>query len=155
MSIENARQHLSKWNREEDIIEFQQSSATVSLAAEALGVEEARIAKTLSFKNGEKAFLVVTAGDMRIDNQKFKKEFGIKAKFLNPQEVEQMIGHAIGGVCPFGTHPDVAVYLDVSLQRFTTVFPACGSSHSAIEMSCQQLEVTSGYSRWVDVCQRK
>ncbi len=152
MSIENVRSHLKKWNRDKDIIEFNVSSATVELAALALKTQQSRIAKTLSFKSDDGALLVVTAGDMKIDNQKFKQEFGLKAKMLNPDEVKELVGHEIGGVCPFGVDPAVKIFLDISLKRFDTVFPACGSPNSAIEMTCKELEETSENARWVDVC---
>lgn len=143
---------MKKWNRDKDIIEFNVSSATVELAALALKTQQSRIAKTLSFKSDDGALLVVTAGDMKIDNQKFKQEFGLKAKMLNPDEVKELVGHEIGGVCPFGVDPAVKIFLDISLKRFDTVFPACGSPNSAIEMTCKELEETSENARWVDVC---
>ena len=128
------------------------SSATVALAAEALGCEPARIAKTMSFRGKEGCFLVVGAGDTRIDNAKFKHTFGVKATMLSHDEVEPAIGHAVGGVCPFAVNDGVAVYLDESLRRFSTVFPACGSANSSIELSCEDLERCSGAAGWVDVC---
>jgi len=152
MSIESVREYLKKWNRQNDIIELEESSATVELAAKALGVEPARIAKSLAFKNGESAMLVVTAGDAKTDNGKFKAEFGFKARMLTPEETFEFTGHAVGGVCPFGLKTGIPVYLDVSLKRFDTVFPACGSGNSAIELTCEELEEYSGCSRWVDVC---
>lgn len=151
MSIEKAREHLKKFSMDKDIKEFEVSSATVELAAAALGTCGARIAKTLSFM-ADGPILVVAAGDAKIDNKKFKETFHAKAKMLTFEEVEPLIGHAVGGVCPFGINDGVRVYLDVSLKRFETVYPACGSSNSAIEMSMAQLEETSGYLEWVDVC---
>ena len=137
---------------EDRILEFDVSSATVELAAAALHCEGARIAKTLSFHVGEQAILIVTAGDTKIDNAKYKATFGTKAKMLSFEEVEPLIGHGVGGVCPFGINDGVKVYLDESMKRFQTVFPACGSSNSAIELTISELEQYSGYERWVDVC---
>lgn len=137
---------------EDRILEFPVSSATVELAAEALHCEPCRIAKTLSFLVGEEPILIVAAGDTKIDNPKYKAQFGTKAKMLTPEQAETRIGHAVGGVCPFGIEPGVKVYLDVSLKRFQTVFPACGSSNSAIELTIPELEQYSGYTAWVDVC---
>ena len=128
------------------------SSATVALAAQALGCEPCRIAKTMSFLVDGHAILIVTAGDVKIDNAKYKAQFGCKAKMLTPDEVEAMIGHAVGGVCPFAVNDGVTVYLDDSLKRFTTVFPACGSGNSAIELTIAELEQYSGYVSWIDVC---
>lgn len=152
MGIERVRQYFSKWNMEDRIQEFDVSSATVELAAKALNCEPARIAKTLAFKVNEKPILIVTAGDVRIDNKKYKKRFGTKAKMLSPEEVVELIGFEVGGGCPFGVGEDVAVYLDESLKRFETVFPACGSSNSAIELTIPELEKYSGYIEWIDVC---
>jgi len=152
MAIDAVREYLSKWNRDKDILEFDTSSATVVLAAEALGVEPARIAKTIAFRNGEGAMLIVAAGDAKIDNGKFKAEFGFKAKMLTPDETLSITGHAVGGVCPFGLKNDIPVYLDISMKRFDTVFPACGSSNSAIELTCDELEEYSKAQKWVDVC---
>ena len=152
MSIEKAREYLRSCGFEDKIQEFTVSSATVELAAQTLGVEGARIAKTMSFKIGEEAILIVAAGDVRIDNRKYKDKFHTKAKMLAPDEVEALIGHAIGGVCPFGINEGVTVYLDESLKRFETVFPACGSSNSAIELTIPELENLSLFSEWVDVC---
>lgn len=137
---------------EERIQEFDVSSATVELAAAALHCEPQRIAKTLSFMAGERAVLIVAAGDTKIDNAKYKAKFGKKAKMLTPEEVETLVGHAVGGVCPFAVNEGTEVYLDVSLKRFETVFPACGSSNSAIELTIPELERYSGYTGWVDVC---
>lgn len=134
------------------IKEFHESSATVELAAHALCTEPCRIAKTLSFMLSDKAILIVTAGDAKIDNHKYKSFFGAKAKMLKPEEVNDLIGHDIGGVCPFGINDGVTVYLDESLKRFGTVFPACGSSNSAIELSIPELEKYSNFVEWIDVC---
>lgn len=153
MSIEKVKTFFSKHNLEDKVLEFDVSSATVELAARALGCEPARIAKTLSFKKGDGCVLIVSAGDVRIDNKKFKSYFATKAKMLTPDEALQFTGHAVGGVCPFGIeNPAVEIYTDISLQRFSTVFPACGSSNSAIELSCDQLFELSGSLNWVDVC---
>ena len=152
MAIDKVRGYLKNWGRDVDILEFDASSATVEMASMALGVEANRIAKTLSFKAGEAAMLVVAAGDTKIDNSKFKGEFGMKAKMLSPEEVIEYTGHAVGGVCPFGLTLDIPVYCDVSMKRFETVFPACGSSNSAIELTCDELEEYSNMIRWVDVC---
>lgn len=133
-------------------MEFSVSSATVELAAQALGCQGCRIAKTLSFMVDEKAILVVTAGDGRIDNPKFKATFHTKAKMLSHDQAAELIGHAVGGVCPFAVNEGVAVYLDESLKRFHTVYPACGSSNSAIELTIPELEEHSGFTAWVDVC---
>ena len=151
MSIERARAHLRKYNLEERIQEFEVSSATVELAAKALNIEGARIAKTLSYMVDGSAVLVVAAGDIRVDNRKFKDTFHTKAKMLTPEHAAELIGHAVGGVCPFGVNEGVKVYLDESLKRFETVFPAAGSSNSAIEMTIPELEETSLCAGWVDV----
>ena len=137
---------------DDKILEFDVSSATVALAAQALGCEEQRIAKTLSLLVDEKAVLIVCAGDVKIDNPKFKAQFHTKAKMLSPEQVPQLIGHAVGGVCPFAVNEGVRVLLDESLKRFETVFPACGSSNSAIELTIPELEKYSGFEKWVDVC---
>lgn len=133
-------------------MEFATSSATVELAAEAVGCEPARIAKTLSFKVGDTPVLIVAAGDAKIDNPKYKAQFHTKAKMLTREEVEEKIGHAVGGVCPFAVNEGVEIYLDESLKRFETVYPAAGSSNSAIQMTMEELEKYSGSSRWIDVC---
>lgn len=133
-------------------MEFATSSATVELAAEAVGCEPARIAKTLSFKVGDTPILIVAAGDAKIDNPKYKAQFHTKAKMLTREEVEEKIGHAVGGVCPFAVNEGVEIYLDESLKRFETVYPAAGSSNSAIQMTMEELEKYSGSSRWIDVC---
>lgn len=152
MSIEKVKTYFAQYAMQDRILEFPVSSATVELAAEALHCEPCRIAKTLSFLVGETPILIVAAGDAKIDNHKYKAQFGTKAKMLTPEQVETLIGHAVGGVCPFGIRPGVTVYLDVSLKRFETVFPACGSSNSAIELTIPELEQYSGYTAWVDVC---
>ncbi|MGF7142525.1 prolyl-tRNA editing enzyme YbaK/EbsC (Cys-tRNA(Pro) deacylase) [Anaerotaenia torta] len=152
MAIDKVREYFRQWGRDGDILEFDTSSATVELAANALGVEPGRIAKTLSFKTGEGAMLVIAAGDAKIDNARFKAEFGMKAKMLTPEEVVEYTGHAVGGVCPFALSHELPVYADISMKRFTTVFPACGSSNSAVELSCEELAEYSGSRRWVDVC---
>lgn len=152
MAIDRVREYFKKWNMEDRIMEFNVSSATVELAAAALHCEGARIAKTLSFHVGEQAILIVTAGDTKIDNAKYKATFGTKAKMLSFEEVEPLIGHGVGGVCPFGINDGVKVYLDESMKRFQTIFPACGSSNSAIELTISELEQYSGYEKWVDVC---
>ena len=152
MAIEKVREYFKKLGIEERIQEFDASSATVALAAKAVNCEESRIAKTLSFHVGDKIVLVVAAGDVKIDNPKYKAQFGTKAKMLSFDEAESLIGHAVGGVCPFAVNEGVETYLDISLQRFETVFPACGSSNSAIELSMKELEEYSQYISWVDVC---
>lgn len=153
MSIEKVRAFLAQRGREKDILEFPVSSATVELAAIAVGCEPARIAKTLSFAVEDGCVLVVCAGDAKIDNPKFKAQFHTKAKMLSPDEVAAFTGHAVGGVCPFAIeNPAVKTYLDVSLKRFETVFPAAGSSNSAIELTCRELEELSAADGWVDVC---
>ncbi|MCD7885479.1 MAG: YbaK/EbsC family protein [Lachnospiraceae bacterium] len=178
MSIEIVREHLKKWNVQDRILEFSVSSATVELAAEAVGCEPARIAKTLSFlvpdvdrtngqmEGGQKgqsgqsaaeeagfhAILIVAAGDAKVDNSKYKHYFHTKAKMLKGEQVTELIGHAIGGVCPFGVKEGTEIFLDVSLKRFETVFPAAGSSNSAIEVTMEELERFSGSHTWVDLC---
>ena len=153
MSIERVRPYLAERGMEDRIKEFDVSSATVDLAAEAVGVEPQRITKTLAFKSGDSCILIAAAGDTKIDNKKFKAEFGFKAKMLSPDETLELTGHAIGGVCPFDLPDNVKSYMDVSMKRFETVFPACGSSNSAIELSPDRLfEVASNPEKWVDVC---
>lgn len=152
MAIEKVREYLKKWNRETDILEFHVSSATVELAAEALGVAPSRIAKTLSFRSEEGAILIVAAGDAKIDNSKFKAQFGMKAKMLTPEEALEFTGHAVGGVCPFGVPETLPIYLDISMKRFDYVYPACGSSNSAIRLTCEELERYTCNSKWIDVC---
>ena len=152
MSIEKVREYFKGFGIEDKILEFDVSSATVALAAQALGCAEQRIAKTLSLLVDEKPVLIVCAGDVKIDNPKFKAQFHTKAKMLSPEQVPQLIGHAVGGVCPFAVNEGVRVLLDESLKRFETVFPACGSSNSAIELTIPELEKYSGFEKWVDVC---
>lgn len=154
MAIERVKAYLEQFGAADRVLEFGVSSATVGLAAEALGCEPGRIAKSLSFGVGDGYIVVVTAGDCKIDNAKYKARFHAKARMLSPAEVEAHIGHAVGGVCPFGVNEGVAVYLDESLKRFGTVFPACGSSNSAIELTIAELERYSRYAEWVDVCKR-
>lgn len=152
MAIENVKAFFKQYNMDTRIQEFEASSATVELAAAALNCEPERIAKTLSFMADGEAILVVTAGDAKIENKKFKGHFKTKAKMLSPDQVIDLVGHAIGGVCPFAVKKDVSVYLDISLKRFETVYPACGSSNSAIELTIEELEKYSGYIEWIDVC---
>lgn len=152
MAIEKVREYLKEWGLEANIMEFETSSATVELAARAVGCEPKRIAKTLSFRTNEDCVLIVCAGDAKIDNSKFKKQFNTKAKMLPYEEVLGAIGHDVGGVCPFGVNENVKIYLDESLKRFETVFPACGSENSAIELNIAQLETISKYKAWIDVC---
>ncbi len=152
MSIEKVRDYFKSFGIDDRIMEFSVSSATVALAAEALGCEPARIAKTLSFIVGNGCILVVAAGDAKIDNQKFKAFFGTKAKMPAPDAVEEFCGHAVGGVCPFAVKEGVKVYLDVSLNRFETVFPACGSSNSAIELTIDEIKKYANSDETVDVC---
>jgi prolyl-tRNA editing enzyme YbaK/EbsC (Cys-tRNA(Pro) deacylase) len=156
MSIEQVRSWLNRWGRDKDIIEMDASTATVTEAAAALGVNPARIAKSISLKiqgNGaETAMVVVTAGDMKLDNRKYKDRFGMKAKMLSPEEALLYTGHAVGGVCPFGLPSGIGVYLDISMKRFQTVYPACGSGNSAIELTLDELHEYSGSIEWVDVC---
>ncbi len=152
MAIDKVRDYFGQFGMEGRIREFEVSSATVELAAQALSCEPARIAKTLSFLVGDKAVLIVAAGDVKIDNGKYKKQFGTKAKMLTTVQVEELVGHAVGGVCPFGIKEGVRVYLDESLKRFETVFPACGSSNSAIELTVPEMEKYAGEEGWVDVC---
>ena len=152
MSIERVRAYFRQLGREQDILEFSVSSATVELAAQAVGVIPARIAKTLSFLVEDKCVLIVAAGDAKIDNPKYKAQFHTKAKMLTAEQALEMTGHAVGGVCPFANPEGVTTYLDVSLQRFDTVFPAAGSSNSAVELSLSELEQCAGSAGWIDVC---
>ncbi|HOK48893.1 MAG TPA: YbaK/EbsC family protein [Sedimentibacter sp.] len=152
MSIEKVREYLKQFNKDNDIKELDESTATVELAAQALGTEEARIAKSLSFYKGDGAMVIVVAGDAKIDNRKFKDYFGFKARMLSPEDTEKFTGHQVGGVCPFALPENVKVYLDVSMKRFETMFPACGSGNSAIELTLEELEKTSGSNTWIDVC---
>ena len=155
MSIEKVRAYFRTRGMEDRVMEFDVSSATVELAAKALHCEECRIAKTLSFHVWERVVLVVRAGDTRIDNQKYKAQFGTKAKMLEYEEAPTLIGHAVGGVCPFAVNDGVEVWLDESLKRFETVFPACGSANSAIEMTMVELEEHSGSMGWIDIAKLK
>ena len=152
MSIERVRAYLEQFGAAERIREFDVSTATVELAAQAAGVEPGRIAKSLSFKLEERTILVVAAGDGKVDNGKYKAAFGGKAKMLTPEEAVERVGHAVGGVCPFAVNDGVEVYLDESLRRFDTVFPAAGSSNSAIELTCDELARYAKSDKWVDVC---
>ncbi len=152
MSVETVKRYLSQFGVENRVLEFESSSATVELAAAVLGVEGARIAKTLSFKTADGALLVVMAGDAKIDNRKFKDFFGFKAKMLSHEEAVELVGHAVGGVCPFAVNEGIKVYTDISMKRFSTVFPAAGSSSSAIELTCDELFRYSDAEEWVDVC---
>lgn len=151
MAIDQVRSFFKEQGIEDRIQEFEVSSATAQLAAQALNCEPCRIAKTLSFMVDEKPILIVAAGDAKIDNPKYKAQFNTKAKMLSPEEAEMLVGHAVGGVCPFGINEGVTVYLDESLKRFETVFPACGSSNSAIELSIPELEKYSHFIQWIDV----
>ncbi len=152
MSIEKGKAYFAQFGMEDQVQEFTVSSATVELAAAALSCEPQRIAKTLSFLVDGQAILILAAGDARIDNPKYKAQFGVKAKMIPAEDVERLIGHGVGGVCPFGINEGVTVYMDESLKRFTTVFPAVGSANSAIELTIPQLEQYSGYTAWIDVC---
>jgi len=152
MSIEKGRAYFRALGMEDRVLEFDVSSATVELAAKAVGVEGARIAKTLSFKKGESCILILAAGDARIDNRKFKDYFHMKAKMPTPEEVLEIVGHPVGGVCPFGINEGIDVYLDESLRRFETVFPAVGSGNSAIELNMEELYRYSKALAWIDVC---
>ena len=152
MSIDRVKAYFRELGIEDKVQELEESSATVELAAQALGVEPGRIAKTLSFMVDGSPILIVAAGDVKIDNAKYKKFFGAKAKMLTPDEAVTLIGHAVGGVCPFAVNDGVTVYLDESLKKFVTVFPACGSSNSAIELTMEELEKYSLFKEWVDVC---
>lgn len=152
MAIEKVKAYFNQYGMVDKVLEFAESSATVELAAKALQCEPERIAKTLSFHVGEQVTLVVTAGDAKIDNRKYKEYFGVKAKMLSFDEAEPLIGHAVGGVCPFAVNDGVEIYLDVSLKRFDTVYPACGSANSAIKLTIPELETYSKLAAWVDVC---
>lgn len=152
MSVEKVKTYFKQFGMEDRVQEFQVSSATVELAAAALGCEPCLIAKTLSFMVENKPILIVAAGDAKVDNKKYKAQFGTKAKMLTPEEVTELVGYAVGGVCPFDVNDGVTVYLDDSLKRFETVFPACGSSNSAIELTIPELEKYSSFDSWVDVC---
>lgn len=152
MSIDRVKAYLAKWNKDKEVKTFAASTATVAEAACALGVAEARIAKSLAFKAEGGAVMVVAAGDAKVDNRAYKAFFGVKAKMLSPDETILYTSHAVGGVCPFDVAKETRVYLDVSLRRFETIFPACGTAHSAIELTCEELETYSNSCGWVDVC---
>ena len=152
VAIEKVRAFFAQFGMADRIMEFDVSSATVELAAQALSCEPCRIAKTLSFHADGAPVLIVAAGDAKVDNPKYKAQFGVKAKMLSPDEAQALIGHAVGGVCPFAVNEGVKVYLDASLRRFETVYPACGSSNSAIELTLPELEQYSGAAAWIDVC---
>jgi len=153
MSVEQVRTYLNRWNRDKDVFEMEISTATVELAASALGVIPARIAKSISLRgDNSKAMMVVTSGDMKIDNKKFREEFKFKPRMLSPDEALEHTGHSIGGVCPFALPQDVEVYLDNSMKRFQTIYPACGSANSVIELTTAELEEYSQSRGWVDVC---
>ena len=151
MAIDRVKEYFKTYNMDNRIKEFDVSSATVELASQALGCEPARIAKTLSFWVNEECILIVMAGDVKVDNQKYKAQFSTKARMLSFDEAESVIGHAVGGVCPFAINDGITVYLDESLKRFETVYPACGSNNSAIELTINELEKYSGYTSWIDV----
>ncbi len=152
MSIEKARKYLKKYGLDHKVMEFEVSSATVEKAAKAIHCKEQEIAKTLSFIVEDKAILIVASGDSKVDNSKYKAEFHTKAKMIPFDDVEKMVGHAVGGVCPFGINDDVEIYLDTSLKKLETAYPACGSSNSAIKLTLDQLEKITNYKKWVDVC---
>ena len=152
MSIDKVRVYLEKWGRGGDIRIMKTSTATVALAAEALGIEGARIAKTISLRDGDEAMVIVMAGDARLQNRKFRDRFGFKPKMLTAEEALELTGHAVGGVCPFALPKAVKIYLDESLKRFETVFPACGSADSAIELTVDELSEYTGCPEWVDTC---
>ena len=152
MSLIKVKEYFKEYNMEERIIELNESSATVELAANALWCKPKEIAKTLGFITNDDVILIVTAGDAKVDNQKFREIFNTKANMIPFSEVEELVGHEVGGVCPFAINDNVKVYLDVSLKRFDYVFPACGSSNSAIKLSLEELEKYSNYIKWIDVC---
>ncbi len=152
MSLVKVKEYLKKYGLENEIMEFSVSSATVEEAAKAINCKEGEIVKTLSFIVDDKPILVAVAGDSKIDNSKFKAEFDTKAKMIPFDSVEELIGHAVGGVCPFGINENVDVYLDNSLKRFEIIYPACGSSNSAVKLTLDELEKTSNYKKWIDVC---
>lgn len=155
MSIQKVKAYFAQYGMEDNILEFDVSSATVELAAEALHCDPCRIAKTLSFLVNGRPIRIVTTGDVKIDNPEYKARFSAKAKMLSVSQVEELIGHAVGGVCPFAVNEGGEVYLDESLKRFETVFPACGSSNSAIKLTIPQLERYSDFSEWIDVCKEQ
>lgn len=152
MSLKKAKEYLQKYGLEKRIMEFDVSSATVKEASKAINCKQEEIAKTLSFIVDNTPILIVVSGDSKIDNSKFKTEFHTKAKMIPFDSVEELIGHAVGGVCPFGINKNVEVYLDNSLKRFNIIYPACGSSNSAVRLTLEELEKTSNYKKWIDVC---
>lgn len=152
MAIDKVREYFKQYGREQDILEFPVSSATVELAAQAVGCEPAHIAKTLSFLLGDEGILIVAAGDAKVDNHKYKETFHTKAKMMTPEQAVELVGHAVGGVCPFGIKPGIKVHLDESLKRFDIVYPACGSANSAVKLTIPELERASACEGWVDVC---
>ena len=154
MSFEKAKKYLKEYGLEKNVMEFKVSSATVEDAAIAVGCKEEEIAKTLSFIVDDKPILIVVAGDFKIDNTKYKAEFHKKAKMIPFSDVENLIGHSVGGVCPFGIKEGVTVYLDDSLKRFDTIYPACGSQNSAVKLTIEELEKASNYEKWIDVCKQ-
>lgn len=155
MGVNKVKEYFKQYNMDERVLEFDVSSATVELAAQAIGCEPCRIAKSITLMVNEEPILIVTAGDVKIDNPKYKAQFGTKAKMLSPEQVETLVGYSVGGVTPFAINDGVTVYLDESLKRFDTVFPACGSSNSAIELTIEELEKYSLFSDWVDVCKER
>lgn len=155
MSLESATKHLKKYNLDKRIITLNISSATVKEASDALHCKEEQIAKTLAFLIDGKPILIVTSGDKKIDNAKYKKEFHVKAKMVPFNDVLKIVGHEVGGVCPFGVNDNITIYLDESLKKYDYVYPACGSHNSAIKLSLKELEETSNYSKWIDVCKAK
>lgn len=154
MSANKVKEYLKKYNLDNKIITVDGTSKTVKLAAEALGTKEERIAKTLSFELKDKYIVIVTAGDVKIDNAKYRHTFGEKAHMVNAEEVEEKIGHPVGGVCPFALNEGVEVYLDNSLKAYQTVFPACGATNNAIELTIEELEKTTNYKAWIDVAKK-
>lgn len=154
MSLAKAKEYLKKFDLDKNIIEFQESTASVKEAASALGCQEAQIAKTMAFLLDTKPILIIASGDRKIDNSKFKQTFHMKAKMIPSEELETLVGHTAGGVCPFGINSDVKVYLDTSLKEFATIYPASGSSNSAVRLTLKELEDTSNYIEYVDVCKK-
>ena len=152
MGIEKVREHLNKWGKDSAIIEYDTTFVSAEQAAPIIGCEPERIAKTIAFKNGGGAILLVVAGDARTDNGKFKRAFGFRPTMLTPAETVELTGHPVGGICPYGLSNAIPVFLDISLKRFGSVFPGCGSINSAIELTCEELEQYSGSEKWVDVC---
>ena len=152
MSFDKAKEYLKKYKLDKNVLEFNESSATVSDAAKAIGCEEREICKTLSFLVGEEAILILVAGDSKIDNRKYKDCFNVRAKMIPFDDVEKYIGHSPGGVCPFGIKDGVKVFLDVSLKQMDIVYPACGSGNSAVKLTIKELEKCSNFEKWVDVC---